>query len=79
MMKKLLSLFFALCLIVSAFTLIACEPLEDISGEEEQKQQAQVPDDSTPAPDVPAPDVPPPDDDCTDGPIHYDEIGRAHV
>ena len=55
-MKRYLSLFLAVCLLLSTLALAACEPKEEEKTEDEQ-QSAQTPD---------APDALPPDHDCQD-------------
>ena len=62
-MKQLLSLFLALCLIVSAFALTACEPSEKEISEEEKQQGEKTPDEVDPTPDVDLSG-----DDCIDEP-----------
>ncbi len=70
-MKKIVSLFLSLCLILSAFALVGCEPPEDISPEQPEDISPEPPDqqkEQTPdQPDeTPEPDITPPvqDDDC---------------
>ena len=47
-MKRLLALLISLCLLLSAFTLVACEPNEEETPDQEQQEQApEQPDDST--------------------------------
>ena len=62
-MKQLLSLFLALCMIVSAFALTACEPKEKEQPDDEQ-QSEQPPEEPDPLP----PDVDLSGDDCIDEP-----------
>ena len=77
-MKKIVSLFLSLCLILSAFALVGCEPPEDISPEQPEDISPEQPDEQKEqTPEQPEkPDDLPPDHNCQgdDENVNYDDM-----